>query len=162
MPFTPFHWGPSLLLGLVLFPLLALPALLIASVIVDLEPLFLMFSPFIHVDVFHAFFHTHLGATLAGFALIPFLYGFRNLLSELLNLFGLHQRYSLFRVSISSLLGVNLHVLLDSFLYSEMNPFFPLLGNPFIGLFSSFQVYLFCIISLLIALPFYLSHILRK
>lgn len=161
MPLTPFHWGPSLLLGLVLFPLFDLPALLIASVIVDLEPLFLLLSPYNQSGVLHAFFHSHLGASLAGIALIPALYLCRNLLSNIFTLLGLPQRYSLFKVSLTSLLGPNLHVFLDAFIYYEMHPFFPLLGNPLYGLFSAPSIYLFCVVSVVVAIPLYLFQVLR-
>ena len=38
MPFTPFHLGPGLLLGLLLLSYVDLPTFLLASVIVDVEP----------------------------------------------------------------------------------------------------------------------------
>ncbi|MEM2141949.1 MAG: hypothetical protein QXQ81_01655, partial [Candidatus Thorarchaeota archaeon] len=36
------------------------------------------------------------------------------------------------------------HVLLDSFLYPEMNPLFPILGNPFLGMVSHYSLYVYC------------------
>jgi membrane-bound metal-dependent hydrolase YbcI (DUF457 family) len=158
MPFTPFHWGPGLLLGLLVFPLLDLPCFLIASVVVDIEPLVLMMLP---TPVLHAFFHTHLGATLAGLALIPVVYFLHGLLARLMRLFGLQQDKSLPRIAAAALLGTNFHVFLDSFLYPEMHPFFPFLGNPFLGLFTYGQVYLFCIVAFLGAIPLYVFHVWR-
>ncbi len=37
MPFTPFHWSPPLLIGMLFFPIFDLPALFLSSVIVDLR-----------------------------------------------------------------------------------------------------------------------------
>ena len=159
MPFTPFHWGPSLLIGLLLFPLLDLPGFLIANVIVDIEPLVLMIQG---APVLHAFFHTYLGATIAGLALIPIIYLLRNFLLMLLKIFGLKQRTSIPKISVTALLGTNFHVLLDSFLYSEMLPLFPILGyNPFFGLLTLSQVYLFCIVTFIAAIPLYIFHLWR-
>lgn len=159
MPFTPFHWGPGLLIGLLLFPLLDLPCLLIASVIVDIEPIIIMMQGGFPL---HAFFHTYLGATLAGLALIPIVYFLRNFFASVLRLFGLKQSTSLLKISVTSLIGTNFHVFLDSFLYSEMQPFFPLIINPFYGLLTSSQIYLFCIVSFIAAVPVYLFHIWRN
>jgi len=158
MPFTPFHWGPGLLIGLLVFPLLDLPCFLIASVVVDIEPLVLMMLP---TPVLHAFFHTYLGATLAGLALIPLVYLLHGLLERLMRLFGLQQDRSLPRIAAAALLGTNFHVLLDSFLYPEMQPFFPFLGNPLLGLFTYGQVYLFCIVAFFGAIPLYAFHVWR-
>lgn len=158
MPFTPFHWGPSLLIGLLVFPLLDLPCLLIASVIVDIEPLVLLMQGGFPL---HGFFHTYLGATLAGIALIPIVYLLQNFLLSLLRLFGLKQSTSLPKITVTSLFGSNFHVFLDSFLYSEMQPFFPLMVNPFYGLLTSSQIYLFCIVSFIVAIPVYVFHVWR-
>ena len=39
MPFTPYHVGPALLVALLLYPLLDISTFLVASLILDLEPL---------------------------------------------------------------------------------------------------------------------------
>jgi membrane-bound metal-dependent hydrolase YbcI (DUF457 family) len=159
MPFTPLHWGPALLIGLLVFPLLDLPCFLIASVIVDIEPAVLMF---LGAPVWHAFFHTYLGATLAGIALVPIVYLLHRPLEWLLRLLGLEQQKSLPRITVAALLGTNLHVLLDSFLYPEMNPFFPLLGNPFLGLVTYGQILLFCFVGFVAAIPLYVFQVWRS
>ena len=158
MPFTPFHWGPGMLIGLLAFPWMDLPCLLIASVIVDVEPFVLMIqgSP-----VLHAFFHTYVGATIAGLILSPAVYVLRVPLQQLLRLFGLEQSTSLPKIMVTSLIGTNFHVFLDSFLYPEMHPLFPLLGNPFYGILTSVQIYLFCIAGFVAAIPLYLFQFWR-
>jgi len=158
MPFTPLHWGPGLLIGLLAFPWLDLPCLLIASVIVDVEPLVLMMQG---APVLHAFFHTHLGATIAGLALSPIVYVSKGLLQALLRFFGLEQSTSSLKIVVTSLIGTNFHVFLDSFLYPEMHPLFPLVGNPFYGMLTSSQIYLFCIVGFAAAVPLYLFRMWR-
>ena len=60
----------------------------------------------------------------------------------------------------ASLIGTYSHVLLDSFLYSEMNPFFPLLGNPFLGLLGFGFVYNLCVVLGLVGFFIYLLRVL--
>ena len=159
MPFTPFHWGPALLIGFLVFPLLNIPVFIIANVLVDIEPLAILI---LDGPVLHGFFHTFLGATLAGLALIPIGYLLRNVFASLLRLFGLNQSPSVLSICTAALIGTNFHVLLDAFLYLEMHPFFPLLGNPLYGFFSTLQVYGFCIAAFIGAIPLYVFHVWRS
>ena len=158
MPFTPFHFGPSLLIGLIFFPLLYLPAILFGSVIVDLEPLsfYLLGLP-----VLHLFFHTFLGATISALILAFFVYLLRGVLGDIMTAFQLPQIASPLNITFAALVGAYSHILLDAFLYPEMQPFWPLLGNPFLGLVSSSTVYLFCILCFVVAIPVYIFQIWR-
>ncbi|MFW9811039.1 MAG: hypothetical protein ACFFF9_01140 [Candidatus Thorarchaeota archaeon] len=160
MPFTPYHFGPSLLLGILLFPFVDLVTLMIASVIVDLEPMAIMFLSLPYP--LHGFFHTYLGATIAALVLSGFVYPFRKYLNSIVSLFGLHQTSSLRHIIGASFVGTYSHVFLDSFLYAEMNPFFPVLGNPFVNLFTFGAVYNFCLIAGLIGFIGYILRALLK
>jgi membrane-bound metal-dependent hydrolase YbcI (DUF457 family) len=156
MPFTPFHFGPSILIGLIFFPLLYMPAILFGSVIVDLEPLsFLLLG----LPVLHLFFHTFLGATISALILAFFVYLLRGFLGEIMTAFQLPQIAAPLNITFAALLGAYSHILLDAFLYPEMQPFWPLLGNPFLGLVSSSTVYLFCVLCFVLAIPVYIFHI---
>ena len=145
MPFTPYHFGPALLLGILLFPFIDLATVMMASVVVDLEPLVVLFLGLPYP--LHGFFHTYLGATIAALVLSAFVYPFRKYLNMIVSLFGLHQRSSLRHIIGASFVGTFSHVFLDSLLYAEMNPFFPILGNPFVGLYSFAVVYNICLIA---------------
>lgn len=158
MPFTPFHLGPGLLFGLIFFPVLYLPCFLFGSIIVDIEPLVFLI---LDVPVLHQFFHTFLGATIAGIFLSLIILPFRKILRDFLTFFRLPQKASPLGIILASLISTNLHVLLDAFLYPEMHPFWPLLGNPLLGLFSSSTIYLFCILCFIGAIPLYGFHIWR-
>lgn len=153
MPFTPFHFGPALLIGMLLFPIFDLPALLIASVIPDLEPLFILTF---HLSLpLHGFFHSYLGASILGILTAIIVYYLHGFLRKIMALFMLEQKSSFKRILYTSLFGVYSHIFLDSFLYGEMNPFYPLDGNPFLGLVSINGIYWFCIISFLLGLALY-------
>jgi membrane-bound metal-dependent hydrolase YbcI (DUF457 family) len=158
MPFTPYHFGPGLLLGILLFPFVDFGTLIIASVILDIEPLAIII--FNLPLPLHGFFHTYFGATIASVVLSSCIWPIRNQLNNIVKLFGLDQRSTFSRILFASLLGTYSHVFLDAFLYAEMNPFYPLLGNPFLGLVGSNIVYSFCVYSLFIGFLLYAIRIL--
>ena len=132
-----------MLLGVVLFPFIDLSTVVIASVILDIEPivviLFGLPSPL------HGFFHSYLGATLVAIVLSLVVWPMRKPLNSIVSLFGLNQESSLRHIVPASFIGVYFHVFLDSFIYPEMNPFYPLIGNPFIGVLPVTFVYSSCV-----------------
>ena len=158
VPFTPFHLGPSLLVGLLVFPLLYLPAFLIGSVIVDVEPLgFLLLG----LPVQHLFFHTFIGATVSAVVLSLIILPFRGVLESLMEKIHLPQTTTPIQLTGAALLGAYSHVVLDAFLYPEMQPFWPLLGNPFLGLVASSTVYLFCSVCFICAIIVFAFQVWR-
>ena len=158
MPFTPYHFGPGLLLGVVLFPFLDFSTVMVACVILDIEPLTILMLqlPF----QFHGFFHTYLGATIVACLLSLVIYPLRRYLNELVSIFGLNQESSFRHIFPASIVGTYSHVFLDSLLYPEMNPFYPLIGNPFVGFFSLGFVYNACIFLGLLGFGLYVVRLL--
>lgn len=157
MPFTPYHFGPGLLVGVLLFPFIDLPTVIAASVILDLEPLSVLL-----LDLplpLHGFFHTYLGATIVAFLLAIAIWPFRGHLNKIVSIFGMHQESSFRHIFPTSIIGTYSHVLLDSFLYAEMNPFFPLLGNPFLGIVQGAFVYNICVIFGLLGIGVYILRL---
>lgn len=153
LPFTPFHWGPSSWIGLIFFKIFDFPTLIISSVIVDIEPLYvLIFNRSLPI---HGLLHTFLGGSILAIltAIICFL--LKKQIKKVMKLFRLDQNTSFKKIILTSFIGVYLHILLDAFLYKDMNPFYPIIGNPFFNLFSSFQVYLFSSLSFLIGFIIY-------
>ncbi|MEM2083772.1 MAG: hypothetical protein QXY18_01750 [Nitrososphaerota archaeon] len=159
MPFTPFHLGPSSWIGLLLFKKLDFSTLLIASVIVDIEPFFVLFLNMPYP--LHGFLHTFLGSSILAILTAIICYLLKNPIQEIMKIFKLSQNSSFKKIFSTSFFGIYFHILLDAFFYEEMNPFYPFLGNPFFVLFSSNQVYLFCIFSFLIGIALYLIFLLR-
>ncbi len=130
MPFTPFHLGPGLFLGLLLLRFIDFPTFLIANVIVDVEPfLVLMFD----LDYpLHGFFHSFLGGTVVALFLALVMNRIRETVSPLLTLFRLEQRSSLKSILYASMSGVYLHILLDARMHWDIRPLYPLEANPFL------------------------------
>ena len=155
IPFTPYHLGPSGLFGLLFLKWVDFPTLLIASVIMDIESIMvIVFNlPYPLHGVLHSFF----GAFLAAFLLILVMKFLREYFSQVLIVFKVKQDITLRSISIGAFLGTFSHVLLDAPLYEEMNPFFPLAGNPFWieSSFASLYISLFCAYCFLGALLIY-------
>ena len=160
MPFTPYHFGPAFLIGVLAFPALDIAALMISSVVLDLEPLaVLMFGL---PGPLHGNLHTFLGATIVAVLIACVIWVIRTPLQKLLSLFALSHEPTFNGVLIASVIGTYSHVLLDSFLYAEMNPFFPLLGNPLLGLIEEAAVYQFCVYCMIFGLVVYALRLVAR
>ncbi len=160
MPFTPFHWGPSSWIGLLFFRFLNLCALLIASVIVDIEPFFVLVLNLNYP--LHGFLHTFLGGTIVAVILSGILYRLRGVMNKIMEVFKLSQESSFRAILFSCVLGVYLHIFLDSFLYTDIKPFFPLDINPLYGLVSHNLMYLFCGSSFILGGLIYVVKLSRR
>ena len=160
MPLTPFHWGPALFIGLLLFPALDLPVLLISSVVLDVEPLCVVF--FRLSLPLHGFLHSYLGASILGVAAAVAVYSLRDPFREIMRAFGLPQNPSFTRTLLTSLLGVYSHILLDSLMHGGMRPFYPWEANPLLGVVSDRALYIFCTASFLLGLALYASRLVWR
>ena len=147
MPFTPFHLGPAVLIGFILLGYLDLPTFIVASVLVDLEPLAVLV--FGLPGPLHGFFHSFLGASVVAVLLAVVVSRVRGFLEPVYVFLRLDGDRRPQRFLVAALLGTWSHVLLDAPLYGEMRPFYPLGGNPFLGvdLYLGLGVYRFCFLS---------------
>lgn len=144
MPFTTFHLGPALLVGIVTLRYLDFPTFIIANVIIDIEPLLIRLFNLGYPP--HRFFHTLVGGTLAALLLAGIMTKLRPHLSSLLSTFKLESSASFANLLLASLSGVYLHILLDSTMHKDLQPFYPLLNNPFLdSLPSTISIYTLCI-----------------
>jgi membrane-bound metal-dependent hydrolase YbcI (DUF457 family) len=135
-----------------IFPLLNIPILIVSSVIVDIEPLLM--------NLQHGFFHSYLGATVAGLLIAAVAMPFKkNIEWVSTNLISLPQKVSSRSIIFTSLFGVWLHVFLDSFLYPEMKPFLPFDGNPFLNLIPTLTVYEIAFYAFIPALVIYVLRV---
>ena len=161
MPFTPFHLGPSLLFGLVFSSIFDLVTLLIASVIPDVEPFCIVL--FNLSGILHGFFHSYVGSSILAVSVAVVVYLLGDILAKIVQKFRISQKSSFQKILFTSFVGTYSHVFLDSFLYSEMDPFYPLQGNPFVGVISKhaalMSVYGFCGLSLILGIIIYLYKI---
>jgi len=158
MPFTPFHLGPALLFGLLLFPYLDLPTFLVSNVIVDLEPFLILFLGL--PRPLHGPFHSYTLGTLVALGTAMAMLLVKPLTRPIMSIFRLGQESSPRRVFVTALLGIYLHLTLDAFVYPEMHLLYPLQPNPLLGLFSSESVYLFCSLSFLLGFAIYIYRLL--
>jgi hypothetical protein len=157
MPFTPFHLGPALGFGLPLRKYLHVPTFLVASIFVDLEP-FLVLS--LRLDYpLHGYLHTFVVAFILGLVLAYAMFLLERILRPLYKTFLLESNATpkLKSFIVAGVLGTMLHVLLDSPLYDDIRPFYPLLANPLYHLASSSEVYGLCMWVGILGIVFYLG-----
>ncbi len=161
MPFTPFHFGPALLVGLILFSYLDFPTFMVANVIVDIEPIIIL-TMGLNLPL-HGFFHSFIGGTIASFILFFIMMRIRKFLESLMGFFNLEQNWSRMSIMIAAISGVYLHIVLDSRLYTDIKPFFPSTWNPFYssGIGSGFEVYTLCVLSGLIGMIIFVYRIIK-
>ncbi len=149
MPFTPFHFGPGLLYSIFMKKKRNVALILLASVIIDVEPVYNIISNrYLGTNYpLHGFWHTFLGATIAAIGLVIAWYLSEGLLMNYIGKKITVPRSEIIISALVSLLGTWTHVTLDAFLYYEMNPFYPILGNPLLSKVDFVVVYLFCVVS---------------
>ncbi len=132
------------------------PAFFIASVILDLEPLAVLIFDLDYP--LHGFMHTYLGSLLVAISLgIILTITFRKApkigtFLEKISFFGKNDMKHNVATAIS---GVWLHIFLDSFLYTDIQPFYPFSINPFYKMLSFTAVYGVCVLAFLVGLPLY-------
>ena len=160
MPFTPFHLGPALLISLLLFSHLDFVSFMVSSVVVDVEPLCILVFR-LHIPL-HGFFHTYLGATILSTLTAVGVYFLRSWLSKVLEWFKIKQKPSFKKMLYTSILGAYFHIFLDSFLYAEMELFYPLPGNPFLGVLGFGAVYEFCTVSFILGFILYIYKFIAR
>jgi len=147
MPFTPFHMGIGIFTKAILQGSFSLMVFGWAQIVMDIQPLVVLLSGEGHL---HGFSHTYIGATLL--AIVSAFTG--KYLSELcLLIIGISKKanpikFSWLVVFICAFIGTFSHVLLDSFMHSDVQPFYPMsLENSFIGILSYDQINKVCLYS---------------
>ena len=154
MPFTPYHFGPSGFIGLTLRKWLDIPVFVLANVIVDIEVLVIMLLGI--GRPMHRYCHTFLIGAIVGIIWAVAAYPLRHLFKRLMQAFRIPYQTSLLKMLISGVLGMWLHVVIDSFCWWDVRPFWPLNANPFADLMTVKTVYLMCTISFLPAIVIYI------
>jgi len=155
MPFTPFHLGPALGFGLPLRKYLHAPTFVVANVIVDVEPFLILFLGLSYP--LHGYLHTFLLAFFVGIALGYAMFLMEKFFHPLYKklLLEKDQTYNLKSFMLAGVLGTELHILLDSPLYEDIQPFFPLTINPLYNPALTLEVYSFCVWMGILGILFY-------
>jgi membrane-bound metal-dependent hydrolase YbcI (DUF457 family) len=134
MPLTPLHLGGGLLLGVLTIKFFNLWAVLLASVIMDIEPLVLLLINPCYSCPHHGFFHSILGAIFGSLILAAILYNQKERLNKISLKYKIRQSFSFWILFFSSFLGWLFHIFFDSLTHFDVFPFWPLTFNPiFIG-----------------------------
>jgi membrane-bound metal-dependent hydrolase YbcI (DUF457 family) len=161
MPTTPFHLGPGLFAAALLISIADLPTLLLASVILDVEPgsnLILRLLGATPPFAYHGSLHTFIGATLLAFVLSFFLVWLARKLRNRA-FFGYFWRPTTSAILLACLVGTNLHIFVDSFVNTDMHPFWPYPQNPLLSTIPPLEIYVSC--SLLFVLGLALLYVRR-
>jgi len=145
MPFTPFHLGVGLGLGLPLRKHLHAPTFILANVIVDVEPL-LVFLFGLRYPL-HGYLHTFLLALPMGLALGCVMHLLERFLHPLYKMLLLEadDNLSLRTFIIAGVSGTGLHILLDAPLYDDIKPLYPIAANPFYNSSITPEIYSLCV-----------------
>ncbi len=161
MPFTPFHLGPALGIGLPLRKYLHVPTFIIGNIIIDIEP-FLVLVLGLKYPL-HGYLHTFIGASLIGILIGCVMYILDRSFHTLWKSLKLIENYYRTRnYLMAGVVGTILHVLLDSPLYYDIKPLYPLLTNPFYDPELTVLIYELCIFLGVIGFLFYINNINQK
>lgn len=159
MPFTPFHFGPGILLGLFLLKKVDFPTFVAANVIIDWRATLVFFG--LLDGPLHGWIHTYLGAVLMAAVLAAMMIYARPLMNNALREMRIIQEVSIQKVLIAAFSGVFLHVTLDAMHHPFMQPFMPLDIRPLYGLASTFELRAATFACLMLSFPAYL-YILKR
>lgn len=130
MPLTPFHLGPALLVGVLLYRWLDLPTLLIGSVIVDVRAALVVFGP-LNGPV-HGILTTFVGGTIVALVLAGVMLALPQSVQSWIDYGRLSETVARDSIIAAAIVGVYSHVVLDSLLYTDARPFYPFRWNPFL------------------------------
>jgi membrane-bound metal-dependent hydrolase YbcI (DUF457 family) len=123
MPITPFHFGPGAAFHALSPRHVSFLAFCAANVIMDVEPLYYIVT---NQFPLHRFFHTYVGASIVLVATLALFLGAFKLASlvPLPNVFSWKQ-LTVRQVAIGAALGSYSHIVLDSLMHADIQPFWP-------------------------------------
>lgn len=156
MPFTPFHLGPAILLGLLLLKKLDFPTFVAANALIDWRAFLVFFG--LWPPPRHGWVHTYLGATLMAATLGAAMIHLRPMIDNHLREMKIIQDISNKKILTASFTGTFLHVTIDAFHHPTMQPFTPLDVKPFFGIFSTSELRAALLLCLLMSFPVYIHQ----
>jgi membrane-bound metal-dependent hydrolase YbcI (DUF457 family) len=123
MPFTPYHFGPSGFIGLVFRKWIDVPVFVLANVVVDIEVLVVAF--FGLGPPYHRYCHTLLIGAAVGALWGIAAYRLRPLFEVIMEILRIPYRPGFWKMVISGVLGVWLHVVIDGAYHPDVRVFWP-------------------------------------
>lgn len=162
MPFTPFHMGPGILIKSILQGSFSLMVFGWTQIVMDIQPLIVMIYGNGHI---HGFTHTYIGASLIAI--------FSALSGKYLAEFGLRVlkiplpnsgKILWWVCFLSAFIGSFSHVMLDSVMHSDVEPYYPFnRPNTMFHIISVLALHKICLYSgLLGAAIYYLVSVAKK
>jgi membrane-bound metal-dependent hydrolase YbcI (DUF457 family) len=139
LPFTPYHFGPSGFLGLVLRRWIDLPMFLLANVNVDVEVLFATGYPQHQHWHLHTFLIGGLVGAICG-AVVYFARPLRMIFKLGMRILHISYRPRLWKMVLSGMAGVLMHVFIDSFYHRDVQLLWPREDNPIFNFMHSRQL----------------------
>jgi hypothetical protein len=155
MPFTPFHFGPGLLVKGLAPARFSWAAFAATQVVIDCETLYYM----AHREYpIHRDLHTFVGATVAGLGTSGMLLGIRQLVPGLVrrtedSVASIRSEISTLGILAGGIIGGVSHPLLDGLMHPDIRPFAPWTdANPLLGAVGLGALHLGCVVAGLIGL----------
>ncbi len=143
MPFTPYHFGPSGLVGLAFRKWIDIPVFVLANVIVDIEVLVLGLLGVGWPR--HRYFHTLLIGTAVGVIWAIAAYLARRFFKKIMQIIRIPYQTGFWKMVVSGVLGVWLHVIIDGIYHYDVMVFWPSRARPLWRLLNQRQVEAVCI-----------------
>lgn len=157
MPFTPFHFGPAILIGLLLLKYLDFPTFVAANIAVDWRSFLVFFG--LLPGPLHSWQHSYLGAAALSIGLGAVMIYLRPYLQFIMEGFKIPQEVSTKKIFTAAFAGTFIHVTLDAFHHPYMPTFFPLDIRPLYGLFNTTEVRIIAFSCLILSFPVYILHL---
>lgn len=152
MPITPLHIWQGMIFKALFQGSFSFMVFGWAQIIMDIQPVYVVLADSRRFEL-HGFSHTYLGATLL--AILSALSG-KYVAQWGLKRLVLPETISWLCVFFSAFLGTYSHVVLDSIMHDDIQPFFPFsLDNPFVDVMTIEQLHWFCLISGFLGAVFY-------
>jgi len=154
MPFTPYHFGPSAFIGLALRKYIDIPVFVLANFIVDIEVLVINLLGL--GWPIHRYSHTLLIGAAVGVIWGLAAYPFRNLFKKAMQILRIPYETGLWKMVISGVFGVWLHVVTDGIYHWDVRIFWPSKAKPLWHLVSEGQVKTICLAFFIAAVILYI------
>jgi hypothetical protein len=160
MPYTPYHFGPSSLIGLLLRKWIDFPVFVLVNIAIDLEILIVEILRPRHFVPRYA--HTLLLGAAAGILWGIVAYFFRGFFKWIMDKIQLPYKTSIRKMIFSGIIGAWVHILIDGLYRSDVRLFWPSkLINP-LNRFSKREVELFCVLCFIAAFAVYIRILAKK
>jgi len=144
MPFTPYHFGPSVFVGLALRRWLDIPVFVLANIIVDIEVLVIAVLGLGRPQ--HRYAHTLLIGACVGVIWAVAAYPARPLFERLMQLLRIPYETNFWKMLISGVLGVWFHVLIDSIYHWDVPMFWPSKARPLFNIIPHDWIKPICVV----------------